>query len=126
MTNDTPKRIEALAKVAEEHGWTVIPDHDMRGGDRYLFCAERWLDGDHELGFCVQFAFNEESRRWKCQKRPYAYINRAVRDEDGSQRDIDTVAERFWDAISHIEHWLARPDEVEQFDWVQEALRRNP
>jgi hypothetical protein len=106
-----PTAINALNALASDHDWNVTEEN---GGDSYTWTAERWVDGEYEVGFSVEYDLNEQTRRWRARSIA-GYVNQSP--GDGHTYSLGSVPFR---AISHIKHWLSRPDEAAAQPWVQE------
>ena len=111
-----PKALGRLKKLAEEHGW----EHGVEdSGDYLTFFCSRWVGStNNEFLFIVEWEENGRTKKWRCVER-YGVVRLNLIDESHTIIDTDDGERRNWKALSHIEHWMARPDEVESWDWVK-------
>jgi len=121
-TDDMPKRAQKIIQLAKEHGWEVYHE-GVKEGDAFgcpttfELCIERWI-GDREALWTLKWE-KPAGGRWKSTERT---LGPMINEYDENDVCVDSVydsgSERHFRALTHVEHWLARLDEVATWKWL--------
>lgn len=118
MSPKLPTAAARILELAEEHGWETYTEHDPGSpldSEELVLYLERYVPVAETREVICWLKWERPPRkRWRSVSKEMSV---RVTNEEG---DIDDSADdsRTFKALSHIEHWIARPAEVLSWDWV--------